>query len=293
MAIQTPIRGLRSFCVAAKCLSFKHAAQQLHITPSAVSHQIKQLEEQLDKQLFKRQTRAIELTDIGREFYQALAPIIDQLETTINEFTHNIAPQTITITLPEFFASELVVPALHDWSEQHPSINLHLETIKSHSQATKKTDLSVVLSGSKPSDAMVYELFPIRYIAACNKSLYKKIKDQGFNAISQNTLIVHKARPWAWHSWANEMDIDQFDPQRIMQLDSMFSMLRAAQKGLGIALVPMPMAQSWFEESTLIQLFEHELVTKDKYYLIQHDWHNSRPDINVFVQWLLTKFSQR
>lgn len=62
MTIQTPIRGLRSFCVAAKCLSFKHAASQLFLTPSAVSHQIKHLEAQLHIQLFKRQTRSIELT---------------------------------------------------------------------------------------------------------------------------------------------------------------------------------------------------------------------------------------
>ena len=65
MTIQTPIRGLRSFCIAAKCLSFKHAATQLFLTPSAVSHQIKQLEDQLGTRLFKRQTRAIELTSAG------------------------------------------------------------------------------------------------------------------------------------------------------------------------------------------------------------------------------------
>ena len=69
MPIQTPIRGLRSFCVAAKCLSFKQAATQLFLTPSAVSHQIKQLEEQLGMTLFKRNVRSIELTSAGQQFY--------------------------------------------------------------------------------------------------------------------------------------------------------------------------------------------------------------------------------
>ncbi len=87
MSIQTPIRGLRSFCVASKCLSFKHAASQLFLTPSAVSHQIKQLETQLGTSLFKRGTRTIELTSAGKQFYQSIQPIIHQLESTISEFT--------------------------------------------------------------------------------------------------------------------------------------------------------------------------------------------------------------
>lgn len=103
MTIQTPIRGLRSFCIAAKCLSFKHAASQLYLTPSAVSHQIKQLEEQLDVQLFKRQTRAIELTQAGKRFYDQVQPIISNLENTIADFTDNQQNKTITISLPEFF----------------------------------------------------------------------------------------------------------------------------------------------------------------------------------------------
>lgn len=72
MPIQTPIRGLRSFCVASKCLSFKHAATQLFLTPSAISHQIKQLEAQLGITLFKRGTRLIELTSAGKQFYQSI-----------------------------------------------------------------------------------------------------------------------------------------------------------------------------------------------------------------------------
>ena len=109
MAIQTPIRGLRSFCVAAKCLSFKHAASQLFLTPSAVSHQIKQLEDQLGTSLFQRNTRAIELTSAGKQFYQKVYPLITELETTIADFTNTQQNKTITISLPEFFASEIFV----------------------------------------------------------------------------------------------------------------------------------------------------------------------------------------
>lgn len=292
MSVQTPIRGLRSFCIAAKCLSFKHAAKQLHITPSAVSHQIRLLEEQLNKQLFRRQTRAIELTKDGLNFYQAISPLIEQLESTIEEFSEESAQSTITISLPEFFASELFVPKLNEWSEKYPHINLQLETVKSHAERKKETDLSIVLAGSKPTDALMYELFPISYMPACSPNLYQKLKPHGKNALHEAPLILHQSRPWSWHQWASENDVDDFDPKRIVQVDSMFAVARAAQQGLGIALIPLPISQSWFDEGVICPLFDQQLHTRDKYYLIQHDWHASRDELNLFVQWMLTAFSK-
>lgn len=292
MSVQTPIRGLRSFCIAAKCLSFKHAAKQLHITPSAVSHQIRLLEEQLNKQLFRRQTRAIELTKDGLNFYQAISPLIKQLESTIVEFSEESKQAGISISLPEFFSSELFVPKLNEWSAQYPNINLQLETVKSKAEHTKETDLSIVLSGSKPTDALMYELFPISYIPACSPELYKELKPYGKDAILNAPLILHQSRPWSWHQWASENDVDDFDPKRIVQVDSMFSVARAAQQGLGIALIPMPISQSWFDEGVIAPLFEQRLVTRDKYYLIQHDWHASREELDLFVQWMLKAFTK-
>lgn len=291
MSVQTPIRGLRSFCIAAKCLSFKHAAKQLHITPSAVSHQIRLLEEQLNKQLFKRQTRAIELTADGQSFFKAVAPVIEQLESTIKQFSSDNEQSTISISLPEFFSSELFVPKLNQWSEQHPEINLQMETFKSGQATSKTTDLSIVLSSSKPSDAMMYELFPVSYMPACSPELYNKFKPLGKDALKEAPLILHQSRPWAWHQWADENGVEDFEPKRIVQVDSMFSVARAAQQGLGIALIPLPISQSWFDEGAISPLFEQQLITRDKYYLIQHDWHASREELNVFVQWLLTSFS--
>jgi len=291
MAVQTPIRGLRSFCVAAKCLSFKHAAAQLYLTPSAISHQIRLLEQQIDKQLFLRQTRAIELTEDGKLFYKKVAPIIEQLESTITEFTNSGSLSTISITLPEFFSSEVFVPRLNEWSDKHPNINLQLETVKNRTQSSKETNLSIALASTKPADAIVYELFPISYMPACSPDLFTKLKPFGKDALNQAPLIVHQSRPWAWHQWAEENDIENFSPKRIVQVDSMFSVARAAQQGIGVALIPLPLSQNWFDEGVIYPLFEQQLKTRDKYYLIQHDWHASREDLDIFVQWLLSEFS--
>lgn len=290
MPIQTPIRGLRSFCIAAKCLSFKHAASQLFLTPSAVSHQIKQLEEQLGTSLFTRQTRAIELTPAGKQFYKSVQPLIYELESTIANFTNSQQNKNIVISLPEFFSSELFVPKLSHWAELNPKVNLQLETVKSNASPTQATDLSIVLANGKPNTGIVHELFPIKYVPACNQVLYEKLKDQGFDALKNTPLILHQSRPWAWHQWADRVGIANFDPKQIIQLDSMFSVARAAQKGMGIALVPLPISQTWFNEKLLFRLFENELKSKDRYYLIQHEHAEPNSELSLFANWIKDTF---
>jgi LysR family glycine cleavage system transcriptional activator len=291
MPIQTPIRGLRSFCVASKCLSFKHAAAQLFLTPSAVSHQIKQLETQLGIVLFNRGTRTIELTNAGKQFYQSIQPLINQLESTIDEFTQKQQNQTIVISLPEFFASELFIPRLSEWSQNNPTINLQLETVKSGSEPSRSADLSIVLANGKPNAKIVQELFPIRYAPACNKKLYKKLKNTGFSALKTTPLLLHRSRPWSWHQWADKNNVDDFDPKQIIQFDSMYAVVRAAQQGMGIALVPLPMSKAWFSEQLLVKLFDEELNTNDKYYLIQHENMDNNKKLKLFAQWVKETFT--
>lgn len=292
MSVQTPIRGLRSFCVAAKCLSFKHAAEQLFLTPSAVSHQIKQLEEQLNITLFQRSVRSIELTSEGKLFFQSIQPIIEQLESTIDEFTHRPSNSVITINLPEFFASELFVPRLQEWSQQHPTINLQLETTKPPvNLLSQSSDLSIVLANTEPKGGFVQELFPIQYVPACNKELFAKLKNQGKQALLNTPLILHSARPWSWHQWADEHDVQGFDPAQIIQFDSMFGVARAAQQGMGIALVPLPLSKAWFNDQHLVKLFDENLVTKDKYYLVHHENLTSRPELSLFTTWVKETFT--
>ena len=104
-------------------------------------------------------------------------------------------------------------------------------------------------------------------------------------------LILHQSRPWSWHQWADRVDIEDFDPKQIIQFDSMFGVARAAQQGMGIALIPLPMSKSWFSEQLLVKLFDHELVTNDKYYLIRHENINEGSELDTFATWIKQEFS--
>ncbi|WP_024596142.1 MULTISPECIES: LysR family transcriptional regulator [unclassified Pseudoalteromonas] len=288
--MQTPIRGLRSFCFAARSLSFKHAANELYLTPSAVSHQIKQLEEQLGIELFQRKTRSISLTTAGKNFFDAVSPIITMLEGTINEFSQMQQNTNLTITLPEFFASELLMPKLSEWTSEHPNINLQMDTLKTRKELTRHSDLSIVLSSGKPTEGLATELFNLEYIPACNKKLLDQWRDDHRQALNQVPLILHKARPWAWHQWAEKAGIDDFSPSQIIKIDSMFGVARAAQQGMGIALIPLPISQSWLDEQWLYKLFEQPLTTKDKYYLVQHESSTPNHPLDLFAKWVVNTF---
>ncbi|WP_153916814.1 LysR substrate-binding domain-containing protein [Shewanella sp. TC10] len=291
LPLHTSLRGLRCFCVAAECLSFKETAHQLFLTPSAVSHQIKQLEESIQLALFKRQTRSITLTDDGRRFYQQIAPLMVQLSETVNQFSQQTSMQEVSISMPEFFASELFVPQLVGWSTEYPHINLKLETVKTRSAQTAQTDLSIVLSGTRSSSENAYELFPLNYIPACNPILFAHIHAKGFDALSETPLIVHQARPHSWEQWAETTGIDDFKAKQIIQLDSMFSVARAAEQGLGVALIPLPISQKWFDNKTLVALFPQMLNSRDKYHLIHHG--NTKPNLAVqqLIDWIIARFN--
>ena len=109
---QSSVRGLRTFCVAARCLSFKAAAEQLCVTPSAVSHQIKGLEQQLQTSMFERRTREIALTERGRQLFAQVEPLLSELDRVTRRFIQQSGQRrTLHIALLPFFASEMFVPA--------------------------------------------------------------------------------------------------------------------------------------------------------------------------------------
>ena len=254
--------------------------------------QNKKSEEQLGIDLFQRQTRSISLTPAGKNFFEAIYPIINMLESTINEFSQLQQNVNLTITLPEFFASELLMPKLSEWTSEHPNINLHMDTLKTRKELTRQSDLSIILSSSKPLDGLATELFNLEYIPACNKKLLDQWQNDHCQALNQVPLIVHKARPWAWHQWAEKVGIDDFSPAQIIQIDSMFGVARAAQQGMGIALIPLPISQSWLDEQWLYKLFEQPLTTKDKYYLVQHGSSTANHPLDLFAKWVITTFRQ-
>ena len=122
------LRGLRTFCVAARYGSFRTASEELFVTASAVSHQIKSLEEELGEPLFEGSSRSRSLTETGKSLYADVSPLIDQLDTVVAGYKAGGISSSIRISVQPFFASEFFVPRLSEFAAQHPEIDIQVGT---------------------------------------------------------------------------------------------------------------------------------------------------------------------
>lgn len=283
------LRGLRTFCLAAQYLSFKKTADKLCLTASAVSHQISDLETELGIKLFTRRTRAISLTDKGAQFYDEIEPYLKAIDDAAARVRQNSSRVPLLVQMPEFFASELLMPLISDFSEQHANIDLKIESMDIGDDSNPSADINIMLTHHEPRAAKVEKLFPIRYIPACSRALHNEWSRKGYSgidAINVSTILLHKARPHAWSNWARHAGVNNMKPKQIIFVDSMFALARAAERSAGIALVPMPVSKAWFDSGALVPLHDTDLVTDDYYWMALSENSKNPGAAEVFWQWI-------
>jgi LysR family glycine cleavage system transcriptional activator len=299
MAGQTktpPLRLLRAFCLAAKHSSFKDAADRLSLTPSAVSHQVRELEEQLGVSLFERRTRSVVLTPLGRQFLDDLEPALQALGAAI-ERTRNAAGdrRQLTVVMPPFFASELFAPRLPDFHARHPGIDIQVDTHDPRpGQHSGFTDISIVLAGRPPAkgDIEAVRLMPLRLVAAASRKIADSMAGkQNARAFDGQTLIMHRNfRTDVWDLWLNQVGLDLRRVSNVVEFDNMVAVARAAERDGGIALVPAVVCQPWFERGALVRLEGFDLRGNDAYYLMARRDDFERSEVRALVQWSIEQF---
>jgi LysR family glycine cleavage system transcriptional activator len=289
-----PLRNLRAFCIAARHKSFKAAADELSLTPSAVSHQMKELEAVMGVRLFERKTRALALTTAGHTLLDEMAPLLDMMDRSLAQFSRRNRRRNVRVRLPPFFASELFVPRLESFFALHPGIDIQVDTVDPWpSEHPLSADVSILLTNVKPQGVKAVRLFPVTLAAVCAKGFAASVARLGRDAFRETALIVQKARPFAWSHWANELGLDTPEPRNIIELDTMFSVVRAAERGIGIALVPEILCDAWFRSGALVRLFSLQLETDDAYFLVSRIKDADRPEVTAITDWTLGQFYRK
>ena len=286
------LRGLSAFCVAARHESFRLAAEDLHITASAVSHQIKNLEEALGEQLFERGSRELKLSSRGELLYREVNPLIEQLHAVLADYGTSMARQSIRISVQPFFASEHFIPRLHEFTDAHPDIDIKVGTSdESAERHPAEADLSIRLFRTPPPDMQADLLFPLRMVPAGSPEFKRKLSLKDGRIQGEFPIIVHETYPIAWKQWA-ELSGRVLPPNsKVTRLDSMIAVVRAAQRGIGAALVPVPVGNLWFEEGSIVRLFDEELVANVSYYLVCPEDRAEDEGVAVFREWILRNFA--
>lgn len=286
------MRALRAFCAAAEHNSFRLAANDLYLTASAVSHQIKQLEDTLGRRLFIRQPRSLQLSEAGQALANDLRPILNDLDVAVDYHSGQAGRSELRLSVQPFFASELLVPRLSAFLDANPQMSITVDTTNDETKRyDRSADVSIRLFSSPPANLISDRLFGLRLLPVGAPAFYDSIRVVAGRITSDFPLIVHDLRPKAWQQWQRSAGISLPRHVKTIRVNSMTSVARAAEQGLGAALMPAQLCNPWIESGALTPLFEHELESRQSYYLT-YDGNISNADrIDTFRTWVLQEFA--
>lgn len=281
------LKNLHVFCVAARLGSFKEAASELFITASAVSHQIRTLEERLGFELFERRTRSVTLTARGSDLLDSVGPLLDRIDEEVSALVGARQSVPLRVILPPFFAAEVFIPRLAEFTNRYPNIDIYLEiTDAKPSRETESADVAVLLSDAPPADMRSQILFPLELVPACAPSYLPDNEQLCEVDYGAATLIVHRQRRETWKRWFREEGVDVRQTPNIFELDSMTAVVQSAEQGIGVALVPAVLAKSRFESGKLTRLPGNSYMTGQHFYMT---WHKNSPrkkEVAALAEWI-------
>jgi LysR family transcriptional regulator, glycine cleavage system transcriptional activator len=281
------LKYLKTFQIAAARESFKAAAEELFITPSAVSHQIKALEEQLGITLFERGPHSLALTEAGRSYLRHMDTVFARLEAVTEQLQVHYGRSLVRLHIPPFFATEMLLPRLQAFLDAQPDTDVHINTVFAPLQThPADADLSIVVGPAPEDGHACHKLFSQSFVPACSPTLLQRQPIDVVEDLNQHTLIVHEARRDGWQRWAETLGIE-LRPKKIVRFDTMYTAAHAA----GVALVSSRLGNDRFSQGSLVKPFDIELETGESYFLILRKEDTARPDIQALTQWMLQEFS--
>lgn len=276
-----PMNALRGFEAAARLGSFHQAADELHLTQSAISQQIRSLEAFLEQPLFFRSGRSVSLTDAGQDLYSTAQVMLQQLAVGIRRLEQYRKPNQLIVNTTPAFARHWLVPRLKSFHRQHPDIDLWLfTTFDPPDMATETVDLAIRDDLSAQTECSLKMLHQDRLYPACHPELLKRDKAQ--------RTTLHGEREMDWSHWAVLGGANVGQSSHGLNFSDPGLLLDAACDGLGIALVSQLLAQQAQARGLLQPLTEQSVRGPQWAWLIHRDSENN-PLTQHFCEWLLTQ----
>ena len=300
-----PLNALRAFEAAARHLSFKKAAQELHVTPGAVSHQVKLLEDHLGVVLFRRLTRALELTTEAYAMLPKVREGLDALHTAVARVKDRGDMRSLTVVAPPNFAARWLMPRLARFTEAHPELELHVasrqamvDTMADGSLVVPEVDNDAPIAmvrfgtGHYPG-ARVAEVFNAVYVPVCSPKLVKgphalkRPEDlRHHTLIHDDTVGEEGARP-SWNDWLQSVGVTDIDATRGPHFSDAALALDAAIEGMGVTLAIKPLLCTEIEAKRLVMPFDISAPTSYSYYLVTPEAGSENRALSAFSEWLM------
>ncbi|NNG04316.1 MAG: transcriptional regulator GcvA [Inquilinus sp.] len=294
MARLPTLNALRAFEAAGRHLSFTRAAEELHVTQAAVSHQIKSLEEQLGMRLFRRGPRGLLLTDVGQTYLPEVRDAFAKLTAATQRLRARDAHGAITVSVLPSFASRWLVPRLPRFRSANPEIDVRVAA-DDHLVDFDRDDVDVAIRygrgdypGLRTDRFMTEELFPVCSPALLNGDPPLERPED----LARHTLL-HDDMRLDWRMWLMAAGVEGVDPHRGASFNSSTLVLQAAVDGQGVALGRSALAGDDLAAGRLVRPFAVSLPAEFAYYIVCPEHTADRPSIRTFRHWLLGEAGQR
>ncbi|RWA61532.1 transcriptional regulator GcvA [Mesorhizobium sp.] len=295
-------RALRTFEAAARHLNFTRAADELGLTPAAVSHQIKEIEDQLDLVLFTRTSRTIRLTEAGNVLFEASIDALDLLGravTRARKMTRGTA--LLKITLDAQFATKWLMRRVDDFRRQRPGIELRFDIAsKLRDFDRDDVDVGIRFGAGKYPGLCADRLFENVIIPVCSPALLRA----GPPLTEPRDLFHHTLAhiEWSrqgitwpnWRMWMAAAGVDDFDDSRTIVFDTSTDVVQAALDGVAVALADFAMVANDLSEGRLIRPFELgiKVAPEFAYFLVYPEAVKDDARIVAFREWLLDEVAK-
>ena len=288
-----PLNALRAFEATARHLSFTRAADELAVTPAALSHQIRGLEEFLGERLFERKARSIALTPKGAVLYPGLHAAFLQIRQSVELLARDLSERVLVVSAPPGFTAKWLAPRLYRFLLANPEIDARISASKELANfTTDGVDIAIRnASGSMPG-LWTRKLMPIRLLPVLSPRLLADLGGLATPDDLRRAPLIHDdmlgllpGMP-SWAQWLEAAGVSGIDLDRGLRFNSPDHALEAASEGAGVLLAQRELAHDDLRSGRLVAPFACELTAERSFLLTCPDGMESRPKIRAFRDWL-------
>jgi len=234
-----PLRALEAFMRTVRLGSARAAAEEIGLSPSALSRRITNLEEFVGKKLFTRARQSMQLTDEGQAFYEAVNPHLESLARAVESQSDDVSLLRLRLGVLPMFGSQRLFPRLGELRKRHPLLHIDIDTAPHLEDRVGDTlDAAIILSRGPASGLHAVRLDHNLVHAICSRDVASKVGTEiDGSSLERQTFLIHNELPESFVAWKKANRLEDMEPAAIDHYDSGQLMLEAAAQGLGIAIM--------------------------------------------------------
>ncbi len=290
-----PLNSLRAFEAAARHLSFQNAAEELSVTPGAISQQIKKLEDILQTPLFHRNNRAVTLTEAGRVLRPDLSRGFESLDDAVQQLKQSAEHQHITVSMTPSFAAKWLVPRLEKWTAQQPDVDVRISaSLGLANFGPDGVDLGVRFGSGNYDGLTSALLLKESFVVVCSPIFIDGSKQIKTPEDLHDHTLIHVSGPQGtpgtdWQEWLKSAGVDGIDTSRGLVFDDTAVAILAAIGGQGVLLSRRALVEDDIAAGRLALPFDLDLPLEFAWRIVAPEGKLKRPEVSAFRDWLLSE----